>query len=237
MVANRNHKPLRWFQFTTSLFLGGHVGADADAGVASGLRVLLAAACGVSVANVYYAQPLLDRIGADLSVRADRLGLVTAVTQLGYLLGLVLIVPLAVALGRLLPRDNSPRARVSYPALIFSVLTLTARDRTFRVRSVLGLLMFGSFGAVWGSIALPLSAAPWHLSAGKIGLFGIAGAAGALSAGRAGRLADRGHAQLVRASRWYCSPCPGRGRRRPRIPWCCSRSAWPCSISPGRRST
>jgi predicted MFS family arabinose efflux permease len=114
-----------------------------------------------------------------------------------YFMSAGLMLMLAVALGRLLPRDNTPRARVSYPALISSLLTLTARDRTFRVRSVLGLLMFGCFGAVWGSIALPLSAAPWHLSAGQIGLFGIAGAAGALSAGRAGMLADRGHAQAV----------------------------------------
>jgi predicted MFS family arabinose efflux permease len=114
-----------------------------------------------------------------------------------YLMSAALMLVMAVALGRLLPRDRAPRARVPYPALISSVLTLTAHDRTFRVRSILGLLMFGSFGAVWGSIALPLSAAPWHLSAGKIGLFGIAGAAGAVSAGRAGRLADRGRAQVV----------------------------------------
>lgn len=267
--------------------------------------VLMAVAAGVSVANVYYAQPLLERIGASLAVRAGALGLVTTVTQAGYLLGLVLIVPLgdllsrrrmivgqalvacaglvtaglargavvffaacvvvglasvivqvivayaaalsdpgqrgstvgmvtsgvvagivlartasgfiadllgwravyflsaalmlamAVTLGRLLPPDLVPKARVPYPALVSSVVTLAARDRTFRVRAVLGLLMFGGFGAAWGSMALPLAAAPWHLSAGQIGLFGVAGAAGAVGAGRAGRLADRGHAQVV----------------------------------------
>jgi hypothetical protein len=37
--------------------------------------VLLAVAAGVSVANVYHAQPLLDRIGADLAVRPGALGL------------------------------------------------------------------------------------------------------------------------------------------------------------------
>jgi predicted MFS family arabinose efflux permease len=79
------------------------------------------------------------------------------------------------------------------------VFTLTARDRTFRVRSVLALLMFGSFGTLWGSVALPLADAPWHLSSGQIGLFGIAGAAGAAGAGNAGRLADRGHGQRVSA--------------------------------------
>jgi predicted MFS family arabinose efflux permease len=62
--------------------------------------VLLAVAAGVSVANVYYAQPLLDRIGADLAVRPGALGLVTTVTQAGYLLGLVLIVPLGDLLSR-----------------------------------------------------------------------------------------------------------------------------------------
>jgi predicted MFS family arabinose efflux permease len=267
--------------------------------------VLMAVAAGISVANVYYAQPLLARIGAGLAVRPGALGLVTTVTQAGYLLGLVLIVPLgdllsrrrmivglplvacaglvaaglarnaaaffaacvivglasvvvqvivayaaalsspgqrgsvvgmvtsgivtgillartasgliadlagwravyflsaalmlamAVTLGRLLPPDQSPKARVPYPALVASVLALAARDRTFRVRAILGLLMFGGFGAAWGSLALPLAAAPWHLSAGQIGLFGIAGAAGAVSAGRAGRLADRGYAQWV----------------------------------------
>jgi hypothetical protein len=41
-------------------------------------------------------------------------------------------------------------------------------------------------------LAPPLSAAPWQLSAGEIGLFGLAGAAGALGAARAGTLVDRG---------------------------------------------
>ena len=63
-------------------------------GVSTGLAVLLAVACGVAVANVYYAQPLLDQIGRDLGVGPAGLGLVTTVTQGGYLLGLILIVPL-----------------------------------------------------------------------------------------------------------------------------------------------
>jgi predicted MFS family arabinose efflux permease len=277
--------------------LGVHVGRR--------LIMLLAVACGVSVANVYYAQPLLGRIGAGLHVGPAQLGLVTTVTQAGYLLGLILIVPLgdladrrrlivtqglvaaaglvmagsatstavffaasavvglacvvvqvivayaaalsapgrrgavvgsvtsgvvvgillartasgliadllgwravyftsaglmlalALALGLLLPPDTVRKQPASYPALIGSAVTLTARDRTFRVRSLIALFMFGGFGAVWGSIALPLAVAPWHLSAGQTGLFGIVGVAGALGASQAGRLADRGRAQWV----------------------------------------
>src|SRR5262249_14221423 len=70
------------------------------AGIGTGLAALLAVACGVSVSNVYYAQPLLDRIGADLNIKVADLGLVTTVTQIGYLLGLVLIGPLGDLVNR-----------------------------------------------------------------------------------------------------------------------------------------
>ena len=270
-----------------------------------GFALLLAVAGGLSVANVYYAQPLLAPIGDALHVSAGSLGLTTAVTQSGYLLGLILLVPLgdlvdprkliswlafaagigltaagladgpvtffaacavvgvasavvqvivayaavlspperrgrvlgvvtsgvvlgillartvsglvasalgwraafllpavvmvamAAALSRLPPRRRTQATPVPYRRLITSVFTLTARNRVFRIRSLLALFLFGCFGALWGSVALPLAGAPWHLSTSQIGLFGIAGAAGALSASGAGRLADRGRAPLV----------------------------------------
>jgi predicted MFS family arabinose efflux permease len=86
---------------------------------------------------------------------------------------------------------------VSYRRLITSVVTLTLHERVFRVRSLITLFMFAGFGALWGSLALPLTAAPWHLSTSEIGLFGLVGAAGAFGAARAGTLADRGRAQWV----------------------------------------
>jgi predicted MFS family arabinose efflux permease len=57
--------------------------------------------------------------------------------------------------------------------------------------------MFASFGAAWGSMALPLATTPWHLTTAQIGLFGIVGAAGALGASGAGRWADRGRAEVA----------------------------------------
>jgi predicted MFS family arabinose efflux permease len=56
--------------------------------------LLLAALCAVSVANIYYAQPLLERIGADLSIPVGQVGWVVAVGQAGYLVGLAALVPL-----------------------------------------------------------------------------------------------------------------------------------------------
>jgi predicted MFS family arabinose efflux permease len=52
-------------------------------GISAKLAVLLAFASGVAVADIYYSQPLLDRIGHDLGVGPAELGLVTTVTSAG----------------------------------------------------------------------------------------------------------------------------------------------------------
>lgn len=56
--------------------------------------LLFALTCGVSVANVYYAQPLLDSIAATFTIDPSVIGLVVTLTQIGYAAGLLLIVPL-----------------------------------------------------------------------------------------------------------------------------------------------
>lgn len=56
--------------------------------------LLLAAACGVIVANLYYAQPLIGPIGAALSISPGAGGLIVTLAQIGYGLGLLFIVPL-----------------------------------------------------------------------------------------------------------------------------------------------
>lgn len=58
------------------------------------LAVLLAAACGLIVANLYYAQPLAGLIGPALGLSPSAAGLIVTLTQLGYGAGLLLIVPL-----------------------------------------------------------------------------------------------------------------------------------------------
>jgi predicted MFS family arabinose efflux permease len=58
------------------------------------LTFLLAAACGLIAANIYYAQPLAGPIGAALGLSAEATGLIVTLTQIGYGLGLLLIVPL-----------------------------------------------------------------------------------------------------------------------------------------------
>jgi predicted MFS family arabinose efflux permease len=62
-------------------------------GISRRLVLLLAVACGASVANLYYAQPLLHTLGHAFHVSNGAAGLLVTVTQVGYVIGLALLVP------------------------------------------------------------------------------------------------------------------------------------------------
>src|SRR5215469_11446121 len=62
-------------------------------GLTPGLVRLMAVTCAVTVANLYYAQPLLHSIGNSLHVGQGSAALLVTFGQLGYAAGLVLIVP------------------------------------------------------------------------------------------------------------------------------------------------
>lgn len=63
-------------------------------GVAPSLVLLLASAAGFSVASLYYSQPMLGVLGADIAASDRAVGLVPTLTQLGYALGILLLAPL-----------------------------------------------------------------------------------------------------------------------------------------------
>lgn len=62
--------------------------------LSAGMTFMMAAACGLIVANLYYAQPLAGPIAAAIGLPAGATGLIVTLTQIGYGLGLLLIVPL-----------------------------------------------------------------------------------------------------------------------------------------------
>lgn len=57
--------------------------------------LIFAFACGLLAANLYYAQPLISLIGGDIGVPESTLGFIVTLTQIGYCLGLLFVVPLA----------------------------------------------------------------------------------------------------------------------------------------------
>ena len=70
------------------------IGLSADKPVPAWITILLAAACGMTAANLYYAQPLVGPIAASLGLSPGAAGLIVTLTQIGYGAGLLLIVPL-----------------------------------------------------------------------------------------------------------------------------------------------
>ena len=62
--------------------------------ISSWLTLLVAAACGLIAANIYYSQPLAGPISASLGLSPGAAGLIVTLTQIGYGAGLLLIVPL-----------------------------------------------------------------------------------------------------------------------------------------------
>jgi predicted MFS family arabinose efflux permease len=111
---------------------------------------LLATVAGISVANLYYAQPLLHLIGDSLGVSPETAGLLVAGSQLGYAVGLLFLVPL----GDLVERRG----------LISGTLLLTALAAagcavapTFGALAA-ALVVLGVL-AVVAQIAVPLAAA------------------------------------------------------------------------------
>jgi len=265
----------------------------------SWLVIVMAIATGLAVANLYYAQPLLNTLAQSFGVSIGTAGLIVTLTQLGYAAGVAFVVPLGdlferrrlitiVSLGtvlalagaalaptigvfllaslmigltavvaqvlvpfaahlasdaqrgrvvgqvmtglllgillartasgfiadllgwrsvfwlaaalmllqtailwRLLPQGRGA-ARLSYPALLASVLHLLRDEPLLRRRIGYGMMSMGAFSVLWTALPFLLASAPYGYSDTIIGLFGLVGAAGALCASFAGHLHDRG---------------------------------------------
>ena len=267
--------------------------------VSTWLTFLLALSCGLVVANIYYAQPLVGPIAAELGLRPDQAGLLVTMAQLGYGAGLLLIVPLgdlvenrrlatsviavaAIALaaaalsryplqffaaalsvgfasvavqilipyaghlaperirgrvvgnvtsglmiGIMLARPASsfiasvsswhvvywvsaalmavlavvlrwtlparlPQARLSYGALLRSMVHLARTTPILRRRALYQASLFSVFSLFWTTVPLLLAGPAFRLSQSGIALFALVGVTGAFAAPIAGRVADRG---------------------------------------------
>lgn len=66
-----------------------------DNGIPRHILLMMAVMAGFTVANLYYNQPLLDLICKDIGISHVEANFITVITQIGYALGLLFIVPLA----------------------------------------------------------------------------------------------------------------------------------------------
>lgn len=115
---------------------------------------LLAVAAGASVANVYYAQPLLQRLADAFALDSAVAGTVLAATQAGSVLALLALLPLADR------GDRRRLLRVQLLALVLALLWLASARSAVWLLS--GMLLAGLLGTALtqGLIAYSASLAP-----------------------------------------------------------------------------
>ncbi|MCL9659685.1 MFS transporter [Paenibacillus hunanensis] len=110
------------------------------------LMIFLAIACGVIVANLYYAQPLVGLIRADIGLSAEAAGLIVTLAQIGYAVGLLFIVPLG---------DIVENRRLVFVSLLFTVLALLMAAWAGQATIFLIASMLIGLGSVAAQILVP----------------------------------------------------------------------------------
>ncbi|MFD0674683.1 MFS transporter [Cohnella sp. GCM10027633] len=114
----------------------------------AGLTLLLAAACGIIVANLYYAQPLIGEIGASVGMSASGSGLIVTVMQIGYAAGLLFIVPMA---------DIVENRKLIVLLLLLAGSALAAMALSNEALPLLGASIAIGLGAVAAQVLVPLA--------------------------------------------------------------------------------
>lgn len=112
------------------------------------LVLLMAIACGAAVANIYYAQPLLSTIAQEFSVSDGTAGLLVTASQVGYAIGLVLLVPLG---------DLLERRRLVTRILLLTALALAATAAAPSFALLAGGLAVVGVTSVVAQILVPMA--------------------------------------------------------------------------------
>ncbi|CAH1519878.1 Major facilitator superfamily MFS_1 [Vibrio owensii] len=97
--------------------------------LSTGRLFLMSSAVSATAANLYYNQPILPKIGAELGLTSEQLGSVPAAGQIGYAAALLFLSPLG---------DTLPRKRL---IAILSVLLVLSSLVAFSASSLIALVM------------------------------------------------------------------------------------------------
>ena len=112
------------------------------------LTLLMASACGLVAANLYYNQPLVGPIAHSLGLSPSVAGFIVTMAQIGYGVGLLLIVPLA---------DLVENRRLILSVLSIAILALAAASVTHDAFLFLVSTLFIGIGSVVVQILVPFA--------------------------------------------------------------------------------
>ncbi|MBF4616290.1 MFS transporter [Curtobacterium sp. VKM Ac-1376] len=119
-----------------------------DHGMTTGRTLLFAVAGGAAVGNLYWSQPLLDDIASSLGTSASLAGLLVTLTQVGYALGILLVVPLG---------DVLDRRRLIPWVLVASAVALLFASIAPTFATLLVALALVGLTTVAGQLLIPLA--------------------------------------------------------------------------------
>ncbi|MGD0880374.1 MAG: MFS transporter [Acidimicrobiales bacterium] len=126
-----------------------HRSDSTEAGLPRGLVVVFAVACGLSVANLYYAQPILDNITRSFGTSEATAGLVVTLSQIGYALGLALLVPLG---------DILARRRLLPVVLVITTAGLVVSALAPSIGVLVGVALIVGAGSTVAQMLVPMAA-------------------------------------------------------------------------------
>jgi predicted MFS family arabinose efflux permease len=113
------------------------------------LIFLFAAACGISAANLYYAQPVLGNIARSFHSNSGTVGLIITLAQIGYAIGLAFILPLG---------DIFPRRWLVPSVLLITVVGLVISAFAPNVAVLVAITFFVGLGSVAAQLLVPMAA-------------------------------------------------------------------------------
>jgi predicted MFS family arabinose efflux permease len=111
--------------------------------------LILATACGLIAANLYYAQPLVGPISSALGISSGAAGLIVTLTQIGYGIGLLFIVPLG---------DILENRKLVVVSLLLTVVALTLAAVVKNAALFLTVSLFIGLGSVAAQVLVPYAA-------------------------------------------------------------------------------
>lgn len=122
-------------------------------------------------------------------------GLIADVLGWRYVFGLsAVFVLFAILVLKIFLPEIPSSFKGNYLSLIKSTLSMIPKYALLRQTALLGGFTFGIFCSFWTTLTFYLTGAPFHYSAGTIGLFGLVAIVGALIAPYFGKIADNGGA-------------------------------------------
>ncbi|ELQ17765.1 putative transporter-like membrane protein [Pseudomonas fluorescens BRIP34879] len=111
--------------------------------------MLFAFCCGAIVANIYYAQPIIEMIAPDIGLTPAMASLIVSLTQIGYALGLFFLVPLG---------DLLENRKLMITTTVVAIASLLGAAFTEQPNLFLLVSLLIGFSSVSVQILIPLAA-------------------------------------------------------------------------------